>query len=122
MRGEDHHRVAEVLIVGTQQTHRQIFPLAIQDWKGLRKLSNYLVAPVKEKHEIWAGWDPMLNSYFAHVIDTEKDEDDEGRDVLRVGCRPDEIHNVEEIVDALKPFMLYDANELYENLYRDANA
>lgn len=122
MHGEDHDREAEILVVCAKQTHRRIFPLAIQDWKGLRKLSNYLVAPTKEKHEIWAGWDPMLNSYFAHVIDVEKAEDEEDRDVLWIGTRPNEIHDVTVVIDALVPYMLYDANELLDNLYRDANA
>lgn len=84
-------------------------------------MSTYIVNPIDPKFEILAGWDPGMSTYFAHVIDTSLEEETPGRDVLWIGCSPNEIGDVDTIVSALMPHMDYDAEELFTSLYRDAN-
>jgi hypothetical protein len=83
----------------------------------------YYVNPRNENHEIFAGWDQPLNTYFAHVIDKTKIEYcDDGRDLLWIGCVLNEIQDVQQIVTALRPYMDYDEDELIRTLQRDAKA
>jgi hypothetical protein len=83
-------------------------------------VSTYVKQLEEAKYEIIFGWDPMMNTFFAHVIDMSKDEDDEDRDVLWVGCTPNEILDVEVLVESLKGYWEIDDWQLSE-LYCEAN-
>lgn len=84
-------------------------------------MSNYLVPPINPNHEVRVGWDPPLNTYFAHVIDTTKDEDDLDRDVLWSGYMPNQIHDLEEIKIAVKPYANI-PEVILHNMYGEAHA
>jgi hypothetical protein len=66
------------------------------------------------------GWDPQLNTYFAHVIDETKNEDDEGRDVLWIGRAPNEIHDIEVIKTKVSPYAKV-PEKFLNKMYGDAN-
>ena len=68
-------------------------------------MSRYPLKAKDSNHEVVVGWDPPQNSFFAHVIDVSKDEDDEARDVLWIGCRYKECHRVEEIISKIRPYV-----------------
>lgn len=85
-------------------------------------MSNYSVTPINPKHQIMAGWNPMLSTFFVHVIDTTKEEDDTERDVMWVGTSVGEITDVNVIVMRLIPFAEYDGGELERKLYEDAHS
>lgn len=84
-------------------------------------MSTYQVPPREENHEVVLGWDPPLNTFFLHVIDTTKNEDDPERDVIWIGCKPKEIHDLEVIIAAVLPYSVV-SEEMWAQLYRDANA
>lgn len=82
-------------------------------------MSNYRVYATDPKLEISAGWDPMLNTFFAHVVDTTKAEDEEGRDVLWVGCTRNEILESDKIMDALRPYTEHALDKMVTTFDRD---
>lgn len=84
-------------------------------------MSSYKIEGFKSRLEIMVGWDPMLNTFFAHVIDTMKKEDDEKRDVLWVGCMPNEIYDLDRITRAVEPYAEI-PEEVYNQLYSDAHS
>jgi hypothetical protein len=62
-----------------------------------------------------------MATYFLHVIDTSKNEDDEGRDVLWIGTTPGEIYDIGIIVNATYPHLKDRLDIPIVKLYRDAN-
>lgn len=84
-------------------------------------MSNYNIPPRDAVHEVMVGWDPQMNTFFAHVIDQTKDEDEEGRDVLWIGCDPNEIHDVEVLRAKLQNYALL-SEDILSTLYREAHA
>jgi hypothetical protein len=83
-------------------------------------MSNYNVPPINPKHEVMVGWDPQLNTFFAHVIDSTKAEDEWGRDVFWIGCTPNEIHGIETIKRNLEPYANIPEGTL-SRMYGDTN-
>ena len=77
--------------------------------------------PRNPNHEILVGWDPPLNTYFVHVIDTTKEEDDKKRDILWIGTSPGEIHDVVKIANAVRPYTKRIPFKTMDKIYRDAN-
>ena len=87
-------------------------------------MSNYSVPQLEDDDrdlDIYVGWDPKLNTYYAHVIDNKKDEDDEDRDVLRIGVLTNEIHDLGIVVDTLISHRIEVNDDILVKLYRDAN-
>jgi len=84
-------------------------------------VSRYEVPAKDVNHNVVVGWDAPLNTYFAHVIDTLKDEDDRGRDVLWIGTTPGEIFDVAVVVRQVQPYVKRPADIPAVGLYRDAN-
>jgi hypothetical protein len=82
-------------------------------------MSRYDLEPFQPTEEVVIGWDRILRSYFAHVIDTTKDEDDEGRDILRIGCSLDEIHDVELVVKRVQAHATV-PYKVWHQLYMDS--
>lgn len=73
----------------------------------------------------YVGWDPMLNTYFLHVVDTTKDEEEEGRDVLWMGTKPNEIHDLETVDQNYRLFTKNNAgipNSIRNEMYHEANS
>lgn len=68
-------------------------------------MSQYRPKPKDPNHLVLIGWDPPLNTFFAHVIDESKDEDDDQRDVLWIGCRYKECHSLEDVISKIKPYV-----------------
>ncbi len=57
------------------------------------------------KLHIVVGWDPPLRTFFANVIDVEKDEaDDDAATLLMVGCRYDEIPTVTKLQERIAEY------------------
>ena len=83
-------------------------------------MSNYDIQSWNSDLKVMLGWDPPLNTFFAHVIDTSKNEGEEGREVLWIGCTFNEIHDREKVVDAVTPYAEV-SEEIYNQLYADAN-
>jgi hypothetical protein len=83
-------------------------------------MSHYLIPARKSKDEVRVGWDPMQNTYFAHVIDMTKDEDDEDRDVLWIGTTFNEVHSLEILEATLLEFAVM-SEDMKHQLYGDAN-
>lgn len=83
-------------------------------------MSQYRFPTADLDHKAIIGWDPALNTFFLHVTDESKDEDDEERDVEWIGCRFGEIHDMNILLRTAK---LYGevSTELERDLYRDAN-
>ncbi|MGW0251110.1 hypothetical protein ACWDYH_31225 [Nocardia goodfellowii] len=53
--------------------------------------------------EVIVGWDRGLGTYFAQVIEGV---DEWGEDFLRlhIGVRPDEVHDPEQVIEAVRPY------------------
>jgi len=77
-------------------------------------MSQYHLKAKDPIHTVMFGWDPPMNTFFAHVIDTEKDEDDEGRDVYWVGCHYQEIHDADVLLKGLAPYIDPTREELHQ--------
>jgi hypothetical protein len=87
-------------------------------------MSSYILEATNPNIEIMVGWDPGLNTYFAHVIDTVKEEDDPSRTLAWIGTMPDHVHDVDVIVDAVLPY-LHNADKMDKwvaDIYKDANS
>lgn len=69
-------------------------------------MSRHILTPKNEDHEVVVGWDPPLNTFFVHIIDTSKDEEDESYDVLWVGCRFNEILDIQAIMAMVEPHII----------------
>jgi hypothetical protein len=82
-------------------------------------MSTYIRKGKNPNHEIILGWDPALNTYFLHVIDKTKNEDDKNRDVLWIGCTQNEITDIDDLAKKAFPYLRF--SELWEDLYADAN-
>lgn len=82
-------------------------------------MSNYNIKAKRRHHTVLVGWDPMLNTYFAHVIDENKGEDEEGRDILWIGTTPNEIDDVGVILEELNDYA-YVPSDIVTFLYRDS--
>lgn len=63
----------------------------------------------------------MLSTYFVHVIDTSKPEDDEDRDVVWVGCTKREILSLVRVQAEVLPFAEL-TDRMLNQLYTDANS
>lgn len=83
-------------------------------------MSNYRLTPKDENHIVMIGWDPMMVTFFLHVIDTTKAEDEPGYDRLWIGCRPNEILSLDAITIDAEGYAVV-TEELRMMLYRDAN-
>lgn len=83
-------------------------------------MSNYQIKALTPKSEVFIGWDPSMSTFFLHVIDTTKDEDDRDRDVLWIGCTPHEIYDIEDVIEAAIPHADV-TDEIVTALYRDAH-
>lgn len=73
----------------------------------------------------YAGWDPMLNTYFLHIVDTTKDEEEAGRDVLWMGTKPNEVHDLETIDQNYRLFTKENVGlpkDVRTEMYHAANA
>lgn len=64
-------------------------------------MSNHSLTPKDDHHEIMVGWDPQLETYFLHIIDTRFAEDDWKRDEVWVGAAYREVEHVSAIVKLL---------------------
>lgn len=84
-------------------------------------MSNYSIKPKNPQHVVLAGWDPMLNTFFAHVAIETDEEKEPGDDLLWIGCTLNEILDVDEVVRALRPYIEEDEQALAYTLYRDAH-
>jgi hypothetical protein len=87
-------------------------------------MSNYTVTPKNPDHTVMVGWDAPLNTFFAHVIDEIKNEDEKGRDVYWVGCRPNEILDLQTLLTGIQPYVVLTTtaySDLVHKLERDAN-
>lgn len=73
-------------------------------------------------HKANVGWDQEKNTYFLHIMDMSKEEDDQGYDVLCLGGRPNEVWDLETIDGAVRA---YNGNGLPNSIrlemYRAAN-
>lgn len=58
----------------------------------------------KSNHEILLGWDSVLRTFYLHVIDTSRDDDEEERDLLWIGCEIGENIGLAEIDINLKRY------------------
>lgn len=83
-------------------------------------MSNYQLEPKNDNHLVMVGWDDPLNTFFIHVIDESLDEDDEGRDVLWLGCTYQEIHDVNRVIALAKPYANI-PQDLKANLLKDSD-
>lgn len=83
-------------------------------------MSTYECLGNNPDHEVIYGWDPAVNSYFFHVIDKTKEEDEEGYDVLWVGTTPNEILDLEELRVIAEEYIDF-TSEMWIDLYSDAN-
>lgn len=79
-------------------------------------MSNHQIRGDEKNIEIFLGWDPMLNTYYLHVVDASRDETSDDCDVFWIGCTMNEIHDIERIDEALKPYV---AVGLPAKLYHD---
>jgi hypothetical protein len=84
-------------------------------------LSNYTIETNNPKLEAFVGWDPMMNTFFAHVTDLTKEEDDPEYDVLWIGTRIGEVRDLDIVVQVLRKIGVIVSNELYRKIYADAN-
>jgi hypothetical protein len=84
-------------------------------------MSSYTFKTTNQDHEAFIGWDPMLNTFFIHVMDTAKGEDDEGYDVVWLGGNHSEVHDLDALLEEAKKHGPV-SKELEDKLYRDANA
>lgn len=87
-------------------------------------MSNYELKAKQPDHTVSAGWDPMLDTFFAHVIDTTKSEDDDNRDVYWVGCSYQEIPDLQGFLKELGPYVQLtekELNDITAALSRDAD-
>ena len=87
-------------------------------------MSRHKLPPRWAGHEVVVGWDPMQSTYFAHVTNITLEEDDPERDVVWIGCRRGEIHDIGIIRDAVKCYTdnpVGFGNDVWMELYRDAN-
>lgn len=67
-------------------------------------MSSYSAPADLADHEILVGWDPDLMTFFIHVLDLTKDEDDEGYDVYWLGVSWNEVVHIEAIQVVLSIF------------------
>lgn len=67
-------------------------------------MSQHKLPPHVAGREVLIGWDPPFGSFYVHVTDPTKDEDDVAYDLLWIGCSPGEIPAAEEAVEAVRPF------------------
>lgn len=82
-------------------------------------VSTYILEEtIDPNHEVLVGWDPGLNTYFIHVIDTTKKEDDVTRDIHWVGCTPDEIHSLVRIYIEIVAYATV-PDDMLNKLYAD---
>jgi hypothetical protein len=62
-------------------------------------MSRHTIPARDSKHSVTVGWDPPLQTYFAHVKDWTRDEEDEM--VLRVGGWFGEVQSVSALAVAI---------------------
>ncbi len=60
--------------------------------------------PTSDGLEAIVGWDPPMSTFFAQVWDRTKDEDDPDAELLWVGCTPREMNDIQQVMDAVKPW------------------
>lgn len=80
------------------------------------------------RHELTApgieaivGWDPPLNTFFAQVWDTTREEDDPSAELLWIGCSPAEIRDPRQVCNAVAAWVKVPPG-LAEKLAADAQA
>jgi hypothetical protein len=83
-------------------------------------MSNYQLEAKNKYHEVMIGWDPMMNTYFLHVIDNSEEEDSPLYDLVWIGTNPSEIHDIEVVLRHARKYA--EVPDLIERkLYADAN-
>lgn len=65
-------------------------------------MSRYKLVPKDKRYEVAVGYDNPLETFFATVIDLEKDEEE--ADILWLGGTPGEVKQVTELIEPLKPY------------------
>lgn len=82
-------------------------------------MSRHEIRPRDPAHKIIVGWDPPLCTYFAQVIDRQKEAAGEDEKfVLWIGCSYREISEIEELRIRIKPWA-YINGDIGTKLYGD---
>ena len=105
--------------MGPEQLHTSRLRRPGQEQKGDPHMTTYHIKAKDPKHDILVGWDPPMNSFFLHVIDTSKSEDNPKRDVLWIGCTEHEIYNPDVVIEKAAPYAEIDP-AMRDRLYKDA--
>lgn len=72
-------------------------------------MSRYRIAGVDANHDVAVGWDNPLQTFFAHVEDRTKDEEESV--VLMCGAKPgDDILTVEALQNRIREYAEIPAN------------
>lgn len=71
--------------------------------------------------EVVVGWDPPLNTFFAHITDLTVDEDDPAAELLWIGTDYAEIHDLRRVRSALAPWAEI-PDEIERALYSEAHS
>jgi hypothetical protein len=82
-------------------------------------MSNYSLQGKNPNHKVFVGWDPMLNTFFLHIIDQSKDEDDGGREIVDIGATFGEIRDVDALEEKAKEYVEF-TGELWADLRADS--
>jgi hypothetical protein len=86
-------------------------------------MSRHEVTPLPDagQVEVFVGWDPPLNTFFAQVFDLDIDEDDPSAELLWIGASFGEIHDLRRVRNALQPWAELPA-DVESALYAEAHA
>lgn len=71
-------------------------------------------------HKVFVGWDHPLKTYYAQVIDRQKEDagDDDEKFVLWIGCSYQEIYEIDDLRKRIKPYA-YIGADVGAKLYGD---
>jgi hypothetical protein len=68
-------------------------------------MSQYFIAGYMDHHQVIVGWDQPMRTFFASVINTVAQENEEGEDVLLwLGTKYDEYKDINEIAVPLADY------------------
>lgn len=82
-------------------------------------MSRHEILAKNPNHKVIVGWDHPLLTYFAQVIDRQKEEDDDDdKMVVWVGCSPREIYEIGQLEQIVRPYAPL-SDELKTTLYGD---
>ena len=81
-------------------------------------MSRHDLDPLDPVHEVVAGWDPPLHTFFAQVFDTAADERSSAYVVLWIGTRFHKVPDPATVIAAVAPFAAVPAG-LLDQLARD---